>query len=283
VISSRVHRGIVRSTDRAKQLRKSQPAGGSVRALERGLALLELVNETGGIKPADAGRALKLPRPTAHRLLETLEELGYVRRSASDNRFVVTIRTHRLSGGYDTDVRLSEAVGPVLSRLLQELVWPINIATYRNGKMVVRETTHPRSPLSVDRAMLGREVPVLRTASGKAHLSFCPEAQRLEIIETLRMQAQPEDLEYLESGALERMLLTVRRNGYATRLGGPYVPITSSISVPIMVNGQVAACVTVIWNTTAMAASRAIRLFTPQLRRAAAEIAQKISRAGLII
>jgi len=30
--------------------------------------------EEGGIRPPDAGRLLKLPRPTAHRLLETLED-----------------------------------------------------------------------------------------------------------------------------------------------------------------------------------------------------------------
>src|SRR5262249_16958201 len=144
---------------------------GSVRSLVRGLALLELVNEMGGVRPADAARMLDLPRPTAHRLLETMEELGYVRRSPSDNRFLVTLKARRLSGGYDTDVQLSEAAGAILSRLLHDLVWPVNIATYRSGMMVVRETTHERSPLSVDKGMLGREVPILRTACGRAFLA----------------------------------------------------------------------------------------------------------------
>lgn len=255
----------------------------SVRSLERGLAMLELVNETGGVRPADAARALELPRPTAHRLLETLEELGYVRRSASDSRFVVTIRTRLLSGGYDTDVRLSETVGPILSRLLQQLVWPVNIATYRSGMMVVRETTHPRSPLSVDRAMLGREVPMLRTASGRAYLAFCPDAERAEILENVRAQAQAADEPYLEPASLESMLRTVRRNGYATRLNEPYVTKTSSVAVPIMVNGRVSACVAIVWLTSAMTSSRAIKQFTPALRQAAVEIAQKIASAELVL
>ena len=39
---------------------------------------------------------MQLPRPTAHRLLETLEELGYIRRTPSDNRFLVTIKARPL-------------------------------------------------------------------------------------------------------------------------------------------------------------------------------------------
>jgi IclR family transcriptional regulator, mhp operon transcriptional activator len=252
---------------------------GSVRALVRGLALLELVNETGGIKPADAGRALHLPRPTAHRLLETLEELGYVRRCASDNRFVVTIRTHRLSSGYDTDVRLSETVGPVLSSLLRQLVWPVNIATYRSGMMVVRETTHARSPLSIDRAMLGREVPMLRTACGRAYLAFCSEAERREILEYIRAWGDVADVPYLHPDVLETLLDSTRRDGYASRLNEAFVPKTSSIAVPILLEGQVSACLSVVWQTAAMQASRAIKQFMSPLREAAELIADEMKSA----
>jgi len=261
-----------------KQPRQSSKRG-SVRSLERGLALLELVNEEGGVRPAEAARMLDLPRPTAHRLLETLEELGYVRRSASDNRFLVTIKTRRLSGGYDTDVQLSEAVGPVLSSLLRDLAWPVNIATHRGGMMVVRETTHERSPLSIDRAMLGREVPMLRTASGRTYLAFCAEHERKEIIQSLRLQSDPEDERYLSSEALEEIIHTTRRNGYGTRINEAYVQKTSSIALPIIVDGSAKACVTIVWLTSAMTATRAIKQFVPPLRDAAAAIAQRVSRA----
>lgn len=263
--------------------KRAQTRRDSVRSLERGLALLELVNEEGGIKPAEAAKHLKLPRPTAHRLLATLEELGFVRRSASDNRFLVTIRARRLSGGYDTDVQLSEVVGPVLSRLLHDLVWPINIATYRGGMMVVRETTHERSPLSIDRAMIGREVPILRTASGRAYLAFCSEEERREILEYLSNLADPEDEPYLFKGAVEEMLATVRRQGYASRLNEPFVPKTSSIALPILVDGYAHGAMTIVWLTSAMLPSRAIKQFVPPLREAAAAIAKKLASSKLLL
>jgi IclR family mhp operon transcriptional activator len=250
----------------------------NVRSLERGLQLLELVNEEGGIRPSEAGRLLNLPRPTAHRLLETLEELGYVRRTPSDNRFVVTIKSRRLSGGYDADVQMSEAVGPILSQLLQEVVWPVNLSTHRGGMMVVRETTHERSPLSVDKAMVGREVPMLRTATGRAYLSFCSEKERAEILEYLHTRSDPEDEACLYPKALDTMIATCRRNGYGTRLGEAFVPKTSSISLPILVDDRARACITVVWLTQAMSASRAIKEFFPPLKEAAGVIAKEVAK-----
>jgi IclR family mhp operon transcriptional activator len=258
-------------------IRSQAAKHGTVRSLERGLRLLELVNDEGGIRPSDAGRLLQLPRPTAHRLLETLEELGYIRRTPTDNRFLVTIKARRLSGGYDTDVQMSEAVGPILARLLKDIVWPVNIATHRGGMMIVRETTHERSPLSIDKAMLGREVPMLRTASGRAYLAFCSEKERGEIIEYLKMRDDPEDESYLYPRALEKMIAVCQRNGYGSRLGEAFVPKTSSIALPILVDGQARGCIAVVWLTQSMSASRAIKEFLPPLRNAAAAVAKQVA------
>jgi hypothetical protein len=56
-----------RLMDMPKRLSRANQDG-SVRSLERGLALLELVNETGGVKPADAGRALNVAYDPPKRL-----------------------------------------------------------------------------------------------------------------------------------------------------------------------------------------------------------------------
>jgi IclR family transcriptional regulator, mhp operon transcriptional activator len=63
-----------RMTESAGPPQKSE-AG---RALTRGLAILRHVNAVGEARPGEIARALNLPRPTDYRLLETLEEAGYV-------------------------------------------------------------------------------------------------------------------------------------------------------------------------------------------------------------
>ena len=80
-----------------------------VRSIQRGLDVLLEVNRSGGIRASELAQRLDLARPTVYRLLETLEELGFVARSASDDRFRVTRRASSLGDGYDPGIVISAA------------------------------------------------------------------------------------------------------------------------------------------------------------------------------
>jgi IclR family mhp operon transcriptional activator len=120
---------------------------------------------------------------------------------------------------------------------------------------------------------------VLRTASGRAYLAFCPDAERREIIEYLRTRNDPDDEPYLIPGAIEKIIATCRRNGFATRLNEAHVPKTSSVAVPILVNGYARGCITIVWLTSAMTATRAIKQFVQPLREAAETVSKRVASA----
>ena len=46
-----------------------------IRSLSRGIEVLRYLNTVDGAHPSDICRSLDLPRPTVHRILETLGEL----------------------------------------------------------------------------------------------------------------------------------------------------------------------------------------------------------------
>ena len=169
------------------------PQSEGVRAFKRGLDVLHEVNRSGGIRAGDVARQLNLPRPTVYRLLETLEELGYIARSASDDRFRVTRRASSLGDGYDPGVVICQAAAPFLADLNKKLVWPVDLSTYDNAAMVIQETTHRRSPLSIDRGMIGKRLPMLRTSTGRAYLAACSPRERDVIIAHLRRINEVED------------------------------------------------------------------------------------------
>jgi IclR family mhp operon transcriptional activator len=100
-----------------ERTQSARPQAEGVRAFKRGLDVLHEVNRSGGIRAGDLARQLDLPRPTVYRLLETLEELGYVARSASDDRFRVTRRALSLGDGYDPGVLICQAAAPFLTEL----------------------------------------------------------------------------------------------------------------------------------------------------------------------
>ena len=258
------------STERTRSGKPRQSEG--VRAFKRGLDVLHEVNRSGGIRAGDVARQLDLPRPTVYRLLETLEELGYIARSASDDRFRVTRRASSLGDGYDPGVVICQAAAPYLAELSKKLVWPVDLSTYENAAMVVQETTHRRSPLSIDRGMIGKRLPMLRTSAGRAYLAACSPRERDVIVNHLRRVDEVEDRPFLEKGRLARMIAETAERGFAIRNEGEYNPKTSSIAVPIVREDVVFGCISIIWIRSAVAIEEAVANYVTPLREAVAAI-----------
>ena len=246
-----------------------------VRAFKRGLDVLHEVNRSGGIRAGDVARQLDLPRPTVYRLLETLEELGYVARSASDDRFRVTRRASSLGDGYDPGIVICQAAAPYIAELSKQLVWPVDLSTYENAAMVIQETTHRRSPLSIDRGMIGKRLPMLRTSAGRAYLAACTSSERDIIVSHLRRLGETEDRPFLEARRLARMLKETSRQGYAVRNAGEFNPKTASIAVPIVRNDVVFGCISIIWIRSALSLEEAVSKFAAPMRETAQTIPVK--------
>src|SRR5580704_6529100 len=78
------HRGQMGSPEKNVALRAGNAGNrGSVRALERGLAVLAAMNRHKIASVLELARETRLPRPTVYRLLETLGRAGYVTRAGS--------------------------------------------------------------------------------------------------------------------------------------------------------------------------------------------------------
>ncbi|MCC2102222.1 MAG: helix-turn-helix domain-containing protein, partial [Hyphomicrobiales bacterium] len=112
-----------------------RPRGEGVRALERGLDILRAVNASGGIRAGALAAQIGIPRPTVYRLLETLEELGYVERGASNDLFRVTRRALSLGDGYDASILVAQGAGPILLELGKRFVWPFDLSVYEGAAM----------------------------------------------------------------------------------------------------------------------------------------------------
>lgn len=253
----------------------SESKGQSVRSLARGLAILRYINKVGDVRPGEIAKALDIPRPTVYRLLETLEELGYVAFSATSNYVRVTRFAAALGDGYALTTEISQAAGPLFAEYAKQLVWPLDLTVYHNAAMVIQETTHGRSPLSIDRGMTGYKLPVLRTSAGRAYLAFCPDEERELILDHLRRLGKEEDQPFLEPRWLLPMIEDTRSRGLAIRDSGEFRSETASLAVAIQVDGSILGCVSLIWIRSAMSTRKALDEFSAPLL----EIAEKISLA----
>jgi len=249
-----------------------------VRGLARGLAVLEAINHAPGgfVRISELAARVGMHRTTVKRLLETLAAEGYVRRSDSDERYVLTMRVRRLADGFTDDEWLGETAAPVLGELLKSVVWPTDIATLDGDAMVIRETTHRFSPLAFHRAIVGMRLPLLLSALGRAYLAHCPRSEREELLRLLRNRGDEEARRAADASYVRAALARARRDGYATNdetwQAGRLV---TALAVPIQREGRVLACLSVVYREKAVPTSQAAARFVPRLKAAAAQIAER--------
>lgn len=246
-----------------------------VQGLERGLAVLKALNYAADGKASvrELSECTTLHRTTVRRLLETLLTLGYVRRSASDDSYRLTLCVRDLSDGFTDDEWVAAVAAPVLGRLLKAVLWPSDLTTLDGTEMVIRETTHRFSALSFHRAMVGRRLPLLYTASGRAYLAFCPEKERKELVRHLIAGGGLQAALARDSALLARLLNRVRQCGYATSEGdwGREAHI-GAIAVPIERSKKVLGCLNVVYLKKAMSTEKAAQSYLAALRQAKQEI-----------
>ncbi|MFV1878698.1 DNA-binding transcriptional regulator [Nioella sp.] len=248
----------------------------AVRALTRGLDILRYINETGACKAADIARELSIPRPTVYRLLETLEQQGYVAFSPTSARVRVTRLAGSLGDGFGATSELCQIAGPLFTDRSSQIAWPLDLTVYENTAMIIQETTHSRNPLSIDSGMTGYRLPMLRTSAGRCYLAHCPREERQIIIRHLQRKGDPDDLPFLDPMKLDKLLQEVKARGFGVRLGLEFRPKTSSIAVPVMAGGRIVCCVSVIWTRGAMNQSEAIDKLVPPLLDLSRDIAQRL-------
>ena len=256
----------------------------TVRGLTRGLLLLNLLNKfDGGASTATLAEFSGLHRTTVRRLLETLQDEGYVRRSLSDDSFRLTMKVRQLSEGFRDEHWISALATPLLGELLREVIWPTDLTTLDVDAMVVRETTHRFSRLSFHRAMVGRRLPLLLTASGITWLAFSAEHDRQPIIDMLAGRPEPEYQLAREPEKLASILERTRHNGYGENFGGwQQEEKIASIAVPVRSQGRVMGCLNLVYIAKAMTIEQAAEKHLAALQRVAKQIEERMEEQEII-
>ncbi len=195
-------------------------------------------------------RATDLPKPTVHRLLHTLQTLGYVTRDGDSTDYLLGHRIQELAGG-PIQQRIKDAALPLMHRLHKAVNETVNLGV-REGFLIryvdYLETTRPLR-LAVQP---GQTDSIFSTALGRAILSVLPETEVRRILAA----AQRENGFLPEGGAtkLETLLALGRKRGWAEeeeetvkgicciavsleRLGFPHAAV--SVAVPsVRYNGE---------------------------------------------
>lgn len=244
----------------------------AVEPVLRTLQILEALNRSAPATLAELAGAADLPKPTVSRLLQTLEEGGYVVRLPRRSGYDLRERTLRLSAGFRYADAVVEAARPFLSALTAEHKWPVAIATLDRDAMRVRFSTGRESPFAIDENFVNRRVPLLLSALGRAYIAFCTADEREKILDLLRASSRGTDRMARDPRAVARLLQSARRAGFASAVENPNA-LAHGFSVPVLAEGNAIAAITLRYLGRKLPDKDAAHHYLAPLQRAAAAIA----------
>lgn len=186
--------------------------GRNVQSLERGLLVLEaLVNESPkGV--TEIATSLELDKTIVHRLLSTLQSMGYVQQDAN-RKYTTGIKLHRIGAKLLSGLDVRELALPYMHELTEFTTGVAHLAKMVEERAVyVEKVQHPS--LNIKATDVGGEAPGYCSAAGKVLWAYLPPIELNEMLMSVSFRQHTmntiNDLQ-----ALQRHLAEVRDAGFA--------------------------------------------------------------------
>jgi len=180
---------------------------------------------------ADIARMTGIPRPTVNRLVATLLSLGMLKAAQVADRFMLGPGVVSLSRVFLGSLDVRAAARPSMQAMAEEVGASVYLAIRDGMEMVLIEACRPRSSMLSARLDVGSRAPLANSALGRAYLSALPEAQRNQLVDSMRLLRGPE-WDSIAPG-MTRAIGEARRLGYCLSLGEFHREI-NSVSVPLI-------------------------------------------------
>jgi IclR family mhp operon transcriptional activator len=245
---------------------------GLMRGPLRTITVLRALNVRNGATVAELSAATGISRPALYRILETLRTAGYVSINLRQQRYCLTMLVRTLAEGFSDEDWVTQVARPVLSALQRKVLWPVDLGTFMNNAMWIRETTRQSSPLTIDRGVVGLRFPMLQGATGRAYLAFCRENEREQILANLARCPEPGNELIVRPGEVKVLLDRTREQGYGQRYGEQPTE-TGAIAVPILLKERVIGCINMTFIASALRPEEAARQHLGAMVRSAKKIA----------
>jgi IclR family acetate operon transcriptional repressor len=159
-----------------------------IRALERGLQVLEVLGSRGSASLSDIARATELSCSTIFRILETLRQRGYVEQDESAGLYQIGFKAVQLGAAYSAASPLPQASHPVMNELVEKINETANLAVLDGNEAVYIHQVEAQHSIRMF-TQLGARAPLHCTGVGKILIAWQHEDQLERLLGGRRYQA----------------------------------------------------------------------------------------------
>ena len=214
----------------------------SIAVIDKTFSILEVLARTGrALTLAELAEENRLPKPTVHRILKSLRDLGYVDQAARGGSYILSARLATLRE-YGRDEAVRHKVRPLMERLHAAFDETVNLG-FLEGIYVryghVIETTQPLRWI----VKPGARDPFHTTALGRAIVAHLPDEPRARLV-AKACGGLPARGRRAARVALEKELATTRARGFAAEDEETVVGV-ACVAVPLVALGEPLAAVSV--------------------------------------
>ncbi|MBN3739981.1 IclR family transcriptional regulator [Burkholderia sp. Tr-20355] len=150
-------------------------------ALEKGLDILELlIDRQYGMAQADICRALKRSRSELYRMMQVLEDRGYIYRVDRYDRYALTMKLYFLGQHHAPTRSLGALVTPLLQQFALQTVQSCYLAVFDGDTMIVIATAGAETEWNIA-VRVGTRMPLHGSAAGEMYLAFQDEDVRARL------------------------------------------------------------------------------------------------------
>ncbi|WP_342706495.1 IclR family transcriptional regulator [Burkholderia arboris] len=197
-------------------------------ALEKGLDILEvLIDREYGMAQADICRALKRSRSELYRMMQVLEDRGYIYRVDRYDRYALTMKLYFLGQHHAPTRSLGALVTPLLQQFALQMVQSCYLTVFDGDTMIVIATAGSETEWNIA-VRVGTRVSMHGSAAGEVYRSFQDEDVRTRL-----SRADGHDIESRNPALGDEALPAHLVDGYLCR-PNERIPGITDIATPIV-------------------------------------------------
>ncbi len=238
----------------------------SAKTLEKGFRILELLGEKQPLRVPEIVKALDLNRTNVHRLLATMERLGYVEKT-EDQRVRLSYQLFKLGNTVPHSRKLDEVARPAMNEIAELADETINLGVHHRYQVIYLDKVECRHSLRLDH-QIGETDPLYCTALGKVLLCAFSDDELSDFMKTVERKAYTKNTRTGEKEIRDELELTGRR-GYALDLKELDENLHCLAAPVCDYNGDIVAAISISGPAMRLTRERMDMLSAPLLKSAA--------------
>lgn len=244
---------------------------------QKALGILEILCEEGEKGVSELVKRVSLGKSNVHRLLATLNHLGYVEQDPATSKYFPSLKIYELGNAVINRTGLLPIVHAYLEELGKQFHETNNLAVLDRGEIIYIDKVESPESLRMD-IKIGGRVPAYCTALGKVLLAYLGEPEIKKLMKSQKfIPRTKKTVTSLEE--LKRNFQQIQTQGYAIDDEELYEGVRC-IAAPIRnYSGKVIAAISIAGPSVRMNHDKLVQLREPILNTAK-EISKKLGYAS---